>query len=266
MQRRYFPAVPEPPRTSHPFLDHPGPIPFAHRGGAAEAAENTMTAFQAAVDLGYRYIETDAQATKDGQVLAFHDADLVRTTGRPGKVADLTWDEVRTATIANVEPIPLLEDVLRTWPDLRVNVDAKSDDTVQPLIDLLRRADAIERVCVGSFRDRRISRMRDALGPGVCTSTGPIGTLRWRLASSVPGRPLMPATPCAQVPLRYYGVPLVTARTVAAAHAEGMQVHVWTIDDAEEMRRLLDLGVDGIMTDRPKVLKAVLAERGQWFS
>jgi glycerophosphoryl diester phosphodiesterase len=209
-----------------------------------------MPAFAHAISLGYRYLETDTQITADGVLLAFHDDDLQRTTGRPGKISALPYREVATARVGGSEPIPLLEDVLGTWPEARVNLEAKSDTAVGPLNDVIRRARAIDRVCIGSFHGRRIRRARQDLGPGLCTSTGPLETFRWRIASSLPGQPLMPR---------------VTARTVRAAHAAGMQVHVWTIDDADEMRRLLDIGVDGIMTDRLAVLKDVLAERGQWF-
>jgi glycerophosphoryl diester phosphodiesterase len=159
----------------------------------------------------------------------------------------------------------LLEDVIATWPEARINLEAKSDAAVAPLNEVLRRTGAVDRVCIGSFHGRRIKQARAALGPALCTSIGPLGTARWRIASSLPGRPLMPSAPCAQVSVSYWGVPLVTARTVATAHAAGMQVHVWTIDDPTEMRRLLDVGVDGIMTDRLSVLKDVLIERGQWF-
>jgi glycerophosphoryl diester phosphodiesterase len=256
-------------RPRYAFLDHPGPIPFAHRGGASDAPENTLPAFAHAISLGYRYLETDAQVTQDGVLLAFHDDELARTTGRPGRISQLPYREVAAARVSGTEPIPLMEDVIATWPDARVNVDAKSDAAVQPLNEVIRRTASLDRVCIGSFRGRRIRRARQALGAELCTSIGPVDTLRWRVASSVPGRPSdrwpMPSAPCAQVSVSYWGVPLVTARTVATAHAAGMQVHVWTIDDADEMRRLLDLGVDGIMTDRLAVLKEVLVERGQWF-
>jgi glycerophosphoryl diester phosphodiesterase len=225
-----------------------------------------MPAFEFAVSLGYRYLETDVHVTADGVLLAFHDDDLQRTTGRPGRISELPYQEVKTALVSGQEPIPLLEDILGTWPDARVNIEAKSDAAVDPLNEVIRRAGAVERVCIGSFHGRRITRAREALGPSLCTSVGPLDTLRWRIASSLPGRPLMPSGPCAQVSTTYWGVPLVTARTLAAAHTTGMQVHVWTIDEPDEMRGLLDLGVDGLMTDRPAVLKEVLVERGEWFT
>jgi len=159
--------------------------------------------------------------------------------------------------------IPLLEDVLTAWPDVRVNIDPKHDAAVDPLVDLIRRTGSIDRVCVGAFSDGRLARVRSALGDRICTSMGPRQVRRLVLASrGVPGRRFSAA--CVQVPVRFGPVTIVTDRFLAAAHRRDLQVHVWTINDAAEMHRLLDLGVDGIMTDRPDVLKAVLEERGSW--
>src|SRR5947199_3735173 len=125
--------------TSWPYLDHPGPIPFAHRGGASDHPENTLAAFQAAVDLGYRYLETDVHVTSDGVLLAFHDNVLDRVTDRTGRVDQLPWSTVQQAKVDGREPIPLLEDLLGTWPDLRVNIDPKHDGAVFALAEVLQR-------------------------------------------------------------------------------------------------------------------------------
>jgi glycerophosphoryl diester phosphodiesterase len=251
----------------HPYLDWPGPIPFAHRGGAGDWPENTMPAFEGAVALGYHYVETDVHATSDGVLLAFHDDVLDRVTDRAGTIAELPWSVVREAKVAGREPIPRFEDLLGAWPDLRVNVDPKHDAAVAPLADALRRAGALDRVCVGSFSDARLTRLRRELGPGLCTALTRKATARLRAASIAGGRLAgRIAGLCAQVPVAYRGVPLVDARFVTTAHAREVQVHVWTIDEEEEMHRLLDLGVDGIMTDRPAVLRAVLEARGQWVA
>jgi glycerophosphoryl diester phosphodiesterase len=254
--------------TGYPFLEHPGPIPFAHRGGAGDHPENTLAAFEAAVRLGYRYVETDVHATADGVLLAFHDDRLERVTDGHGAVADLPYDVVARARVAGHEPIPLLEELLATWPDLRVNVDPKADSAVAPLIEAIRRTGAVERVCVGSFSGRRIARVRAAFGPRLCTSLGPRGVAALR-AVAWRARPLSrlvaaEGAACVQVPVRQGRIPLVDGRFVAAAHRLGLAVHAWTIDDADEMTRLLDLGLDGLMTDRPAVLRDVLLARGQW--
>ena len=245
------------------FLDHPGPIAFAHRGGALDEPENSLEAFGAAVALGYRYLETDVHVTADGHLVAFHDAVLDRVTDRTGAIADLTWEEVSAARIEGRGTIPLFEDLLRTWPEIRLNVDPKADRSVEPLIDVIRRHDAAHRVCVGAFSDRRIARVADALGPDLCVGLGPRAVAKLRLAATgvpvgqVPGH-------CAQVPTRYGRVPIVTERFVREAHRRDIAVHVWTIDDEDEMHRLLDLGVDGIMTDRPTALRDVFGQRGLW--
>ena len=249
--------------ADYAFLDWPAPIPFAHRGGASEVPENTLPAFEHAVRLGYRYVETDVHVTADGVLLAFHDDVLDRVTDRTGAIAELPWAEVRRARVEGIEPIPRLEDLLGAWPALRVNIDPKHDGAVEPLIEVLRRTAAVERVCIGAFSDERLARVRDAL-PGICTSLGPAESLQLGLAAAGhDGVDDLPA-PCAQLPPAYGETPVVTAEVVAEVHRRGMQVHVWTIDDPTEMASLLDLGVDGIMTDRPAVLKDVLKARDSW--
>ena len=244
------------------FLDHPGPLAFAHRGGAGEHPENTMAAFEHAVRLGYRYLETDVHVTADDLVVAFHDDVLDRVTDRTGRIADLRWDEVRKACIGD-QTIALLEDLLGTWPDVRVNVDPKHDRSVVPLVEVLRRTRAYGRVCVSAFSDRRLARFRRLTGGQVCTGMGPGDVARLRMASW--GGFTGPfAAACVQVPVRYGRIRVVDRAFVAAAHRRGLPVHVWTVDDPAEMERLLELGVDGLMTDRPAVLREVLERRGQW--
>ncbi|HEY2811836.1 MAG TPA: glycerophosphodiester phosphodiesterase [Acidimicrobiales bacterium] len=244
------------------FLDWPRPIPFAHRGGASEVPENTMPAFEHAVSLGYRYLETDVHVTSDGVLLAFHDDVLDRVTDKNGRVDALPWSVVKEAKVDGREPIPRFEDLLEAWPDVRVNIDPKHDGAVDALVAALRKCDAVDRVCIGAFSDERLERVRTLL-PGVCTSLGPMGILQLGLAAQGEDVPELPA-PCVQVPTHYLDTEIVSAEFVDTAHRRGMQVHVWTIDEADEMVRLLDLGVDGIMTDRPKVLRDVLEQRGEW--
>ncbi len=256
--------------TGHPFLDHPGPIPFAHRGGAGEHPENTLAAVEAVVRLGYRYVETDVQATSDGVLLAFHDERLERVSDGHGSIADLPYEAVSRARIGGSARIPLLEELLGSWPDLRVNVDPKADGAVDPLVAAIRRTGSIDRVCVGSFSGRRIARVRAALGPRLCTSLGPRGVralwaVAWRAAplARVVGSE---GARCVQVPVRWARITVVDRRFVEAAHRLRLPVHVWTIDEPAEMVRLLELGVDGLMTDRPSVLRDVLIARGAWHA
>ncbi|HEX2048805.1 MAG TPA: glycerophosphodiester phosphodiesterase [Acidimicrobiales bacterium] len=248
--------------TRWAFLDHPGPIPFAHRGGASDHPENTMPAFEHAVRLGYRYLETDAHTTVDGVVVAFHDPVLDRVTDRSGVITQLSWDTVRAARVGNAG-VPLMEELLTTWPEVRVNIDLKDEASVAPLVDLLDRTAAHDRVCVASFSGRRLERFRRLSGGRVCTALAPVDVARLR-AAGFHLRTGGFAGACAQVPVRRGRLLIVDRRFVECAHRRGLQVHVWTIDDPPEMERLLDLGVDGIMTDRPSVLKEVLIRRGQW--
>ncbi len=251
------------PPSPWPFLDRPGPLAFAHQGGGAEHPENTMAAFEHAVSLGFDYLETDLHATADGVLVTFHDEDLDRMTDRHGRIEDLPWSVVRRARVAGEHPVPRLEEVLDAWPEVRVNVDPKHDAAVAPLADLLGRPGATSRVGVGSFSDRRLCRLVRAVGEQLCTSLGPVGVARLMAASrGLPTGRLRAA--CVQVPVVSRGIRVTDARLVAEAHERGLQVHVWTVDDPAEMRRLLDLGVDGLMTDRPSVLKAVLTDRGVW--
>jgi len=250
---------------THPFHEHVGPLAIVHRGGAQEAPENSLAAFQRAVELGFTYLETDVHATADGALLAFHDAKLDRLTDRSGRIAELTYAEVARARIGGTEPIPLMADLLASFPSTRFNIDPKAPGALRPLADLLRRSDALPRVNLGAFSDRRLGWLRTALGSELSSSLGPREVMRLRRVSLRGGRTPFPLTArCVQVPPSLGRVPLVDRSFVEAAHDHGLPVHVWTIDEADAMERLLDLGVDGIMTDRPEVLRAVLVRRGQW--
>lgn len=228
--------------------------------------ENSMAAFQYCVDLGYRYLETDVQLTADGVVVAFHDLSLNRLTGLAGRIADTRWDELAEIKNDTVPAISRLDDILDTWPQINLNIDAKTADVVEPLADLVVRRSAQSRVCLTSFSDARIARLRTLVGPDAITGVGRAGVGLLRAASYAGRRGTMLQTPghCVQVPVTVRGKTLVDARFVTLVHELGKQVHVWTIDDPDEMSRLIDMQVDGIMTDRPEVLKQVLQKRGFW--
>ncbi|MGA0709971.1 MAG: glycerophosphodiester phosphodiesterase family protein [Ilumatobacteraceae bacterium] len=250
--------------AAHPYLDWPHPIAFAHRGGASDAPENTMSAFAQAVSHGYRYVETDVHSSRDGVLFAFHDDDLNRTCGVDAKINDLDANDVAAIRIHDTEHIPTLAELVTTWPQLRINIDCKADPAVQPLIKAIHEHDLFDRVCIGSFSDRRLTAIRDACGPSLCTSMGPkeVAMLRLRSWTRTSGRELTPHA--AQVPPRQGPIPIVDSRFVSYAHDLGLHVHVWTIDDRAEIDELLDLGVDGIMTDSLGTLVTALNDRGQW--
>ena len=259
--------------VDHPYFDNDGlPLAFAHRGGGApnghKAAglENSLAAFQAAVDLGYRYVETDVQATRDGVLVAFHDATLARVTGTVGRIRDLEYDDLRQALIAGREPIPTLDLVLATWPQLRVNIDAKTATAVAPLAATIARHRAWDRVCVASFSPRHLREMRRLLGPRVATAYSAVGVAALRLlpAHRLRAQALGRFAQAAQVPVRHGHLRIVTPTFIDSAHRLGKQVHVWTVDSADEIVRLLDMGVDAIMTDRIDVLRTTYQSRGIW--
>jgi glycerophosphoryl diester phosphodiesterase len=263
-------------RSGLSFLGQSGPIAFAHRGGAGEAPENTLDAFEIAVGLGYKYLETDAHVTEDGVLVAFHDERLDRVTDRTGAIAELGIVEVEAADAGYTFSldggrsfpfrgrgirVPRLEEILVRWPAARINVDPKSDACVGPLAALLERLGAWERVCVGSFSDRRLRLIR-ARGRGpACTSMGPRAVALTRLAATSGLMPRLGAD-CVQVPIRRGPVRIVTKRFIEAAHRAGLPVHVWTINDEATINELLDLGVDGVMSDRIRLLRDVFTRRG----
>jgi len=244
--------------TRFRFLDADGPIAFAHRG-AAPGLENTLAAVDRVVELGFGYLETDVRATADGVAVLLHDASLNRTTDRTGSVRTLPWAEVARARVGGREPVPRLDDLLGSYPQLRVNIDVKTPSAVDPLVDAIRRAGAVERVCIGSFHDRLIPLVRFRLGERLCTSLGPREVLALRL-----GTLRRTAAGCAQVPPGLLRIRVVDPRFLAAAHRLGLAVHVWTVNDPAEMNRLLDLGVDGIMSDDAPALRDVLVARQAW--
>lgn len=244
----------------HPYLEHEGPLALAHRGGASEAPENSPAAFHHAAALGLSHLETDVHATADGVCVVFHDEVLDRTTDRRGRIAEMTWAEVSKARIAGQEPIWRIEEMLVALPDAFINIDVKSAGAVAPLAKILRAHRALDRVLVGSFSHSRLQAMRAAMGPGLATSL----STREVVALLAGDTRVARGAVAAQIPDRAGRFPVATRRFVERAHRHGLAVHVWTVNDEQAMRRLLDLGVDGIVTDRPTLLKNVLVDRGQW--
>lgn len=245
-------------------------IAFAHRGGArhpeVEGLENTLAAFRHAVSLGYRDLETDVHVTRDGVLLAFHDDRLDRVTDGSGAIADLTYDEVRAALVGGREPVPTLAELVEAFPGARFNIDIKSRAAAAPLATFIAERHLEDRVLVGSFSPATLRDFRRLSGGTVRTSAHPVEVAAYlllpsgRLAARVTGSRAV----ALQVPVRRGRIRVVTERLVTKAHAAGTEVHVWTIDDADEIRRLHALGVDGIFTDRTDVLRDVLTELGTW--
>jgi glycerophosphoryl diester phosphodiesterase len=268
------------PATGHPYLDAvldpPGSVlAMAHRGGALHpeipGTENTVHAFRHAVALGYRYLETDVHTTSDGVLVAFHDDGLDRVTDSVGLLSRLTAEEISRARIGGEHAVPTMAELFEEFPDCRFNIDLKSAGAGPSLVDLLDRTGTHDRVCVGSFSRRRIRAFRDATGGRVATAAAPSEVAAIRFA--FPARRSRAAV--LQVPWRHKRrrITITTPQLVRRAHRAGLHVHVWTgdegsqwvsIDDEESLDTLLDMGVDGVITDRTDVLKEVLTRRGQW--
>lgn len=248
------------------FFDHPGPLAFAHRGGPEGTVENSWAAFENAVRLGYRYIETDVRATSDGVPVAFHDPGLERLTGSTGPIGGTPSGRLGHVRLADGSQVPKLEDLLAAWPELRWNVDVKSAAAVGPVVEALRRTKATPRVLVTAFSARRVAQLRSALGPAVAVGASTLEVAWLLLARYARLTPARAGCSAAQVPESFRGLRVVDAGFVEACHRVGVQVHVWTVNDPPDMARLLDLGVDGLMTDRPSALRDVLVGRGQWGS
>ena len=257
------------PRTGFAFLDAGRPVlAFAHRGGARHpdlpGLENTRAAFAHAVGLGYRYLETDVHATRDGVLVAFHDAGLDRVTDSSGSLAGLDAAAVASIRVGGAETVPTLAALVDAFPDARFNIDLKAEAAVAPLAAFVAERGLADRVLVGSFSGRRLRRFRRLAGPAVPTAAHPAEVLAFVLLPAWLARRVAGRAAALQVPHRLGRITVASPRVVRRAHAAGLHVHVWTVDDPQEMRLLLDRGVDGLMTDRTDILKDVLRERGQW--
>ena len=257
-----------------PALRHEHPIAMAHRGSMLLWPENTMTAFQNAVNLGYLYLETDLRISRDGVLVTFHDDTLDRTTDGTGLVSDHLWEELGRLDagyrlrLNGDHPyrgqgirIPTLKEVVTAYPDRVFSLDLKSDGMEEALVETISRLDLWDRVIVGSFSGARLRRFRSLADRPVAMSAGPGETLRFVTATRF-RLPYRPKADSFQVPVKH-GITIVSARTVRAARELSVPLIVWTINDRGEMEDLLDLGVDGIITDRPDLLRELLDERSR---
>lgn len=256
-----------PAKKRRPFLDSPHPLGFAHRGGAALWPENTLAAFRGAVDLGCRYLETDLYATRDGVLVVHHDERVDRTTNGHGLVRDHDLAELRALDAGyrfsrdGKHPfrgqgltIPTLREVVELCPDARLNVEIKQHepDIVSTLWDFIQEHDLCDRILVAAEHDPLVRAFRRVSMGRVATSAGRREIMRFWVASRLRLCAFMhPEYDALQVPAEHGLLTVVDAGFVRAAHRVGVQVHVWTINDPGEMRRLLDLGVDGLISDYP---------------
>lgn len=256
--------------SDFPFLDVDF-VAMAHRGGSigpdTAGRENTLAAFSRAIGLGYRYLETDVHATSDGFVVAFHDDVLDRVSDVHGRISDFTLADLRSIRVGGTETIPTLDAVLDSFPAARVNIDIKDQRALAPLAKVIERHRAQDRVCVCSFSAQRLRAFRRLMGRRVATAVSSMG-IAWN--AYVPLAPRLVNSPGAvlQLPVSTEiggrEVRVLTRRLVRHAHAAGKKVHVWTINDADTMTTVIDMGVDGIISDSIDVLRDVLVERNLW--
>jgi len=261
------------PRPGHPYLAG-APLLIAHRGGAGLAPENTMAAFEAAVDLwGADMLEMDVHRSADGRIVVIHDPTVDRTSNGSGAVADLTWDELRELDAGHhfVDPLgehsfrgagvgfSLFDEVLERFPRIRINVEAKAKGATGALVESIRRHGAAHRVLVAATEEGARGVHHGYEGPSSASRR------QLRIAHTLLrmglGRFHVPDTDALQLPDVWKGRRIVTPSLVAWAHQHNLPLHVWTIDEEEDMHRLLSWGVDGIQTDRPDRLARVLHER-----
>ena len=233
---------------------------FAHRGGANDFVENTLEAFQQSINLGFKYIETDVQATKDNKLVIFHDDDLKRMMNVNVDISSINYNELKKYKINDVYEVPTFLETVSSWPNIRFNIDPKSDKSAELLINELKLLDNVDRFCIGSFNSERLDKIRKAFDFKICTSMGlnevvNFYLLRFFGISKV-------STPCLQLPYYRKGFKVITPNLIRDAHRFNKKVHAWTIDDPVQMNELLDMGIDGIMTDSPKLLKSEIAKRG----
>ncbi|MDO5034939.1 MAG: glycerophosphodiester phosphodiesterase [Actinomycetaceae bacterium] len=246
------------------------PLVIAHRGGAELAPENSWESFETCNDLGFNYVESDAHLTADGKVVLIHDPVLERVSNGFGAVATHTWEELQGVTVNGSKYGPvLLEDVLASFPNMRLNLDAKEEAVWKPMIDVIRRQGATDRVLLASFNSSRLERIR-AYAPEIQTSIGQaeaarlfgavhLGIDRFVSRSNWPLRGIV----AAQVPLTAWRVPIVTKRFVYEAHRLGLAVHVWTLNEPGEIVRALEAGADGIISDNPVLAREIIKARGR---
>tara|TARA_B100000965_G_scaffold73663_1_gene58144 strand:+ start:2232 stop:2978 length:747 start_codon:yes stop_codon:yes gene_type:complete len=245
----------------HPFFEDYSFFGFVHRGGDEEETENTIDAFKYSSDLGFVFIETDVQATKDGHIVIFHDATLKRMAGVNKSIDELTLKEINEIDLLDGGKIPLLSEALETFPDLRFNIDIKTEDALEETIEIIKKMNFLGKTCLASFSSSRLKRIRNLAGPEACISSGQMDIFKMMCQSVGIG---LQATmsQCAQIPVKQWGVPVLTKRFIAVAKKQNKFVHVWTIDDKDRMLELIEFGVDGLMTDKPSVLKEAMIERG----
>ena len=238
------------------YLNYSGVAVLAHRGGSIESFENTIESFYYSQSLGCKFIETDVQISSDGIPYIFHDETLKRLTGISKKFSSLDSNEIDRLRIFKSHKIPRLDETLQTFPDMCFQIDVKTDEVAMPALEVIHKCRAEDRVCIASFNSSRLSKVNNKY-PEICLSMGPNEVGKMLLSSfGLYKKTIM--GDCLQVPMYYYGIKVVTKRFIDFIHSKGLKICVWTINDEKTFRKLIEMKVDGIITDKPKLLYEVL--------
>tara|TARA_Y100001970_G_C14073442_1_gene770711 strand:- start:133 stop:879 length:747 start_codon:yes stop_codon:yes gene_type:complete len=236
---------------------------FAHRGGTEFAPENTYEAFSSAVSIGYKYLETDVHPNADNKLMAFHDSSVDRVTNYKGKICNFTSSELKKIKVKEKFQIPFLEDLIESFSKSFFSIDMKSDQSVKPLIKLIKSMNAVDRVCFASFSQDRIDYVRDEFDNKCITSMGPREIIKTKISSIINFKhKIIPKI--SSLPISRYRIKLLNKRHINFLKSLNIKVIAWTINDVEAINKLIDLGVDGIMTDNISVLKKILIKKNIW--
>ena len=238
------------------YLNYSGVAVLAHRGGSFESFENTIESFYYSQSLGCKFIETDVQISSDGIPYIFHDETLTRLLGKNDVFSNLDSSEIEDLRIFESHKIPRLDETLQTFPDMYFQIDVKTDEVAMPALEVIHKCRAEDRVCIASFNSSRLSKVNNKY-PEICLSMGPNEVGKMLLSSfGLYKKTIM--GDCLQVPMYYYGIKVVTKRFIDFIHSKGLKICVWTINDEKTFRKLIEMKVDGIITDKPKFLYEVL--------
>ena len=240
------------------YLQYDGLTVLAHRGGADESFENTLESFDYSKSLGCKFIETDVQVSADGIPYIFHDDDLKRILNISSRFDSLSSQEIDKLKIFDQYRIPKLEEALNEFTDISFQIDFKTDEVVAPALDVIKKTKSFERICVASFNSERLKRVRSTY-PDLCISMGPNEVIKTLISSFGLYKGAIDGD-CLQIPIRYYGVRVVTKRFVKYLKSRGLKIMVWTINDVKTFEYLIELKVDGIITDKPKLLFETLSK------
>ena len=236
---------------------------FAHRGGTEFAPENTYEAFSSAVSIGYKYLETDVHPNADNKLMAFHDSSVDRVTNYKGKICNFTSSELKKIKVKGKFQIPFLEDLIESFSKSFFSIDMKSDQSVKPLIKLIKSMNAVDRVCFASFSQDRLDYVRDEFDNKCITSMGPREIIKTKISSIINFKhKIIPKI--SSLPISRYRIKLLNKRHINFLKSLNIKVIAWTINDVEAINKLIDLGVDGIMTDNISVLKKILIKKNIW--